>query len=639
MSVIQLDFGPGLRCGYQDIETGDIDMAVFGTGYISEGFNLTSPETTLAISVVALQVGSPSAPLVLTLYNSVGTQLGSVSVPAASVPTSVPAWIPFQVFAGTFPTGAYHVTVGSPAAASNAYYRSFINLGSSLGGTAGGSWTPPPGYTNESGGGYAVVWVQDGTGNDLVIQPFGNSIIPPYNMEFVAASSYSITGIDVINSDMEIVWDSPSLGFSLTDVTTGSLLGSISFDQYDDYPGGTTPLSFPSPINIVAGHTYQLAVTGGSLNYLLGVLLRGSTCDPASAAPAGVSPYWIGRLVNSDYSNYRIIDYISNHIMAPDVIGGEGGQGLVGVRFVAPSTPRTLTTMNMMMYDGNGTTGFYPSGTPVLVSIYSAADVAGPSGGSKPTGTPLAGIVVDSGTIPYNGWFSVSGFSLALTPDTPYWVVWSSPTTTVGYGELRLVSPYRFYALISRNGGTSWGYPGQGPSEFAWYGLLDDGSYVGSPYHQQLALSVGPLDFVAVPFIMQTAQSVNSIIAYVASGTGTINASIYADGGSGPNMSAPLGQGSGITFPTPITVQAGTKYWVVLSSTSAMSIFASAYWTRPTYPSVPAGYETLVSNNKGATWSPAGTEVTAALFAVGVLPTEIPPSQLPTSLTLTVMPV
>ena len=153
---------------------------------------------------------------------------------------------------------------------------------------------------------------------------------------------------------------------------------------------------------------------------------------------------------------------------------------------------------------------------------------------------------------------------------------------------------------------------------------------LGSPYDNTIASELSTNSLVAQAFVLSQSATVNAV--YVSASGGIQVVTIYPDNGSGtgPNMSSPMGTGSfdttlqyfysGIVIPlsTKAAVQANTKYWMVFSSQNSSGIDIATYWTRPTDPSVPPGFEALISSSAGASWSAASSEVASAIFMVGV---------------------
>lgn len=639
---VPIAFGGQLACGWDgDIFSGDVDQPLYGSARLSMSFYLPSSQPSINIAVVSLQVGSPTAPLVV----SIGGQ--SADIQPVQVPSSSPGWTPFVSFAGPFSPGYYTLTVTSPSSTSTSYYRAFLSfLTSWTDPNARASYSPPPGYSGNSGA--SVVWVQDASGNDLAVLPFGDMITPPGSMTFVADADYPVNCIAPWLSDMEYQFKPYSDSWLLQDLTAGTSLGSAPASQYYNSHGiqGVVPFQLPSAVNLLKGHTYQVSITG-ALAYLYGILLRGSTVDPAKAAPGGVNPYWYGELAYADFSAYRVLDYGGPHILTQGSSGGIGGQAQVGVRFVASGG--TLGSVSLKMYDGNGTPGNYPAGTPMVVSVFASNDSASNVAGAQPSGPPLASTTVDSGTVPYNGFFTAPGLSFAIQAGKAYWVVWSAPSAaTNAYVPQRCVSPWRNLMLVSNDGGVSWFYPGQGPSDVSWHAGLADGTWIGSPYDDRVSVPLGPSTYVAQPFMLSQAATVNAIFAYGIGG-GVVKAGVYSDDGTGtgPNMSAMLGEGtfdtafsyfySGVVIPfgsATAALQANTKYWIVFSSSGSGSMGLASYWTRPSDPMVPAGYEALVGN--GGPWAQASPKVATAIFMVGTDPgAPPPPTPVPTTLTLT----
>jgi hypothetical protein len=473
-------------------------------------------------------------------------------------------------------------------------------------------------------------------------------------MEFVAETSYQLMGIAPWLSDWGIIFGSYGASFPLTDETTGTLVATAPCSQYYNSHGtmGLVLCQFPSPVSLVAGHTYSVPAVGGGAGMPITTLIRGvNPVSPVIAGP-GFSSYWWGGVFNSDFTAYRVLDYAGpQHITSPQ---GIGGVEQTAVRFVA-GYDETLQSISVKLKSAANvgvTTSVldtYPpnaSGTPVYAALYSD----NPSSSSAQPGTQLAIEEVDSGTFGQDGWLTVPGFDYPLVAGTAYWFVWSAPAAASVWILQRDVSPYRFYQVFSDKSGASgsWYIDGQqGPTEVTFRGITS-AETIGNPFDDGASWAVSATDMVAQPFMLTAAATVNAI--YAEGGGSLLEATIYEDNGAGtgPNMATALASGSfnghyqyvysgaPIVLGTPVQLAANTKYWIVFSSTSSGDVCVANYWERPADPSVPEGYEALASTNGGSSWTAANSaEVASVVFMIGVVPSGVSPTPVPTTLTLT----
>ncbi len=663
---VPLIFGPGIYCGGPGDEwAGDNNNGIlYGSASVSASFSIPSQESSIQVSVMAMiAAGAPRGGLVLTLYDpSRSAVLATATVPASAITSTSPAWTPFVTMTPASPLapGTYYwIKVTSPGGTSTAYYRVLvINFG--------GNWwdpetsagyTPPAGLSYEAGGGSSTIWIKDAAGNDLELCPYGTSgdvSLVGTTMVFTAKSNYQVNGVIPWLSDCYYMLPGTyGAAFVLTDLTTNTVLGSAPVSLLTAMT--TNPPQFQAPINIVAGHQYSISLqqTGTALsNDVYGGLIRGSVVNPPQASfndsPSG--QYWWGHLFLSDFTQYRVVDYGNDHISTADTPapgnGGIGGASRVGVRLV-PKYAETVTEISLLMYAEGSVGGKYPSGTPIVVSLY-ASNEAGPN----PTGSPLYSATVDSGTLPTNGRFVVPGLSWAVAAGVPVWVVFAAPSAPYNYYVCdRCVTGWRYLSLWSGNSGSSWGYFGQGPTDLAVAAVASQ-EILGSPYDGASSplggmwgsgVGLSSANLVAQPFILDEAATMNAVSVTV---NGNATATVYPDNGAGaPDMKSPLGSGTVdsyylggmVLFSPGIPLEAGTKYWIVYSGSGTISL--SNYWTQPWDLTLPAGYGALVSASGGNSWSAPYSDVSSVTFLVGLLPSGSvtpPPSQpVPTTLTLT----
>ena len=656
---VPLIFGGVVACGIPGDElTGPVYLPLYSTGSATMTFFVPSTTTTsVQVALCMKRQGNPAASVLVSLSRS-GAVLAAASLPPTSVPSASPGWTAFVTLtpSSQLAPGYYSVTVASPASTATDYYLVYINLYTSfVDANATASYSPPPGVGGNSGS--PVIWLKDQSGGDLTVFPFGVSGDASLvgNGTFIASSSYQINCLVPWLSDMQFILPPYGATFVLTDTTTGTVIGTAPASQYYNSHGvfGLLPLQFPGAVNIVAGHSYSISISesgnaGSTSAYL--VLVRGSKINPPQAGPSGSAVYWIGELALSDFSKYRVLDYGDTTTTLQDGHGAIGGLDMVAARIV-PSVTQTITQVRLKMSNSEGSlpvSGRYPSGTPVIISLYAsnehyvAPEFAAPAGGA------LASATVDSGILPLVGFWSAT-VNFQVTAGTPYWIVWSSPTaTTSAYDCERCVSPFRNLALATTDGGSSWAFNGQGPTDLA-FAAISSQEILGSPFDNTIHVPISGSTVVAQPFSLSAPGTVNSV--YVQAMGGTVMAAIYPDDGTGTRpaiSSSPLASGnfntafsyfySGIIIPLSpsVQVQANVKYWIVFSSSQSSSdVRVATYWTRPVDPLVPAGFEVLVSIN-GGTWSiPGGTGVASCIFMVGVVPQGVVTQPLSTTLTLT----
>ena len=214
---------------------------------------------------------------------------------------------------------------------------------------------------------------------------------------------------------MEYLLPPYSADFILTDTTTATVVGIAPASQYYNSHGiqGLVPLQFPSPVSITAGHSYSISIgengnAASTSAYL--VLVRGSKINPAKSGPSESATYWYGGLALSDFSQYRVLDYPGTTVTTQNGHGGIGGKDEVAARIV-PGFAETIAQVKLKMSDSLGapaTSGNYPPGTPVTVSLYASNEPTAAPVFATPTGPALASVTVDSGTIPLVGFFDAT---------------------------------------------------------------------------------------------------------------------------------------------------------------------------------------------------------------------------------------
>ena len=658
-SVVPLAFGPPVSCGIPgDEETGQVYMPLYGSGQLKMLFQLPEQQDAIQVAICAWQYGSPTHPLILSLYSKdISTGLATTQIqPSGVAPAgSVPNWTSFATLrpASALKNGYYYLIASSPDSTSTSGYYVYFNIGGKnwIDFSATALFQSPA--ANSGNSGFSTIWIKDSTGNDLIIYPFGivgdvSSV--GVNTKFVPVSDYAINVLAPWQSDDHFIFGNYAAGYELDDITAGQSLGVAPFSQQHNSHGiqGLVPYQLPNKVNLVAGHTYQISILQSgvvAMNDILGTLIRGSQVNPAQATGVGFPMYWWGEIANTDFSHYRILDYAGSHYSGGDGFGStrNGPNGLTknALRFV-PNYDETLTSVSLKMKAAVGTTtvmsepaSYYHSGVAVTLSIYSSDEL---TPWPSPTGPALASATVDSGTIPLDGWFTVRGLDYQLQANKAYFLMWSAPNATEEYDFQRDVSPYRFVVRISYDGGKSWTNASQGPTEMTWKAVCSKET-IGNPFDDGTNLPVTSTSaLVAQPFILSKQITINSIFSMVTGGV--VKLMIYPDNGSGtgPDISAaPLTSGSfntlynyfysGCIIPlAPTKLQAGTKYWIVYSSFSTSNVTIAYYWTRPTDPNVQQGYEVRVSNDGGSSWSQpvlpsgVGVEPSTALFLIGALP-------------------
>jgi len=630
-------FGPSIYCGLPGDEiSGPVNLPLYTTGEMYFSFLLPSKQTSIQVAICAFRQGAPTAPIAVTLSSGANV-LATATIPPASVPSDAPGWTSYVTLtpASSLTPGHYTLSFSSSASTPSNYYLQYMNFGQCwVDPSAYASYTPPPGVDGNKG--VPVLWVLDANGSDLIIYPFGytSSSVPP--MQFVPATDMTINGIAPWLSDWPILFGPYTAGLSLTDTSTSTSLGATVLTQAGVGHGsmGLVPTQFPGPVNLIAGHAYQIDTydSGATGAQPIAGLIRGSTVNPAKSGP-GFPSYWFGGIFCADFTAYQVVDYAASHYTGPQ---GIGGTQQTAVRFT-PSKDGNLTSVTVKLKSqANGETPTsvlqpYPpnlGGIPVYAALFSDA----PSTYSAQPAGQLAIQQVDSATFGQDGALTISGFDFPILAGVDYWIVWSAPTATSTWYLQRNVTPYRFYQLFSSDGGVTWGPNGvQGPTEITWWAVTS-AETIGNPFDDATGYGVSPTSLLAQPFILQAAGTVTAV--YSLGGGGTLMATIYPDNGSGtaPAMGSPLGSGSfdslfaytysgsPIVLTTPVPVPAQTKYWVVFSSPSSSGVSIAYYWERPTDPAVPAGYEAIVSSDGGGSWGPAHTEVATTLLRVGVQP-------------------
>lgn len=675
-------FGPEVSCGLPgDEKSGQVNLQLWGaTAYLKARFPLPVAEPMIQLRIAAWGQGNPTAPIVVSVYTDVGGAIGNlvatVQIPASSVPTAATGWTTSVTVPGPFVAGYYWYIASSPASTSTSYYNVYLNFDPSwIDPTARAGYTPPPGQSGNSG--WTVVWVLDPTGTtNLTVMPFG--LVSSTNQvpvsTFTADSNYQVNCIVPWLSDEDLgALASVSGAFQLEDLTTGQVLGTASMVPAYHSHGiqGLIILQMPSVVDIYAGHEYQVSIPTENPAAVFSVLVRSVIVNPDSFAPGG---YWWGGLALGDFSIYRMLDYAGGQeTTAPSGIGAyidshgvvHVGQAISAVRYV-PTAAGTVESFSVKTKSTafsstsvlTPPTSFYPAGVPVTVSVYASNESVGAPTYAQPTGSPLASVTVDSGTIPLDGWLTFPGLAHALVPGVPIWFRMSAPNATLLYDLQRTVSPYRFYCLSSENAGGSWGFfSAQGPTELVWKAVMASGAVVGNPFDDGTAISVDATqNFVGQPVLLAQPETISSVFVY--SGfRGVIDVTLYPDNGlgTGPNLAAiPYATGSfdatyqylysGAIIPlNQDAVLPAGLFWKVYTSPTGALIALAYYWTRPSDPPLSAGLEARITHNGGASWEKysALEPATMSFLLGGKVGTGVTPPPPPTqrSNTITILGV
>jgi hypothetical protein len=118
-------------------------------------FSIPAAESSIQVALCMVQVGSPTAPITVNLYDSTGTLRASGSISPSQVPEGSAGWtqfVPLEL-AQPLPQGYYTLVVSSPLSSSTNYYLIYINFYDSFNDTnATAGYIPPPGYYGQRRG-------------------------------------------------------------------------------------------------------------------------------------------------------------------------------------------------------------------------------------------------------------------------------------------------------------------------------------------------------------------------------------------------------------------------------------------------------------------------------------------------------
>ena len=613
----------------QDSSNGELFIPASGTYEFNQSFTMLSAATSISVILYASVVGNPG-PLVLNLKDSGGNALGSGSIDAESI--AAEGWTAPIPIAPTDPLVAgdiYTVSLSALGSDSSNYYSVWINDGTP-------NWWDVNAVASYSivqysigNTGSSIMRVLDQTGAEVVTLPFTSwNTGPGKTLLLTADSAFSFKTVSPWLSDMHQTVPGYQGSFTVTDLTTGEVRGTATASQFANSHGqqGLLPFTLDNVVTTIPGHQYQITLT--EPGYAYGVLFRGNNVSPSALGFQGQPlSLW-----------YQLVDtqLVVGHV---DYAGpfGAGGEDAVNslqeaaVRF-SPAQDATLTEIQWETWNNSPSSQFYPTGQPFTVSVYSDNPQYGVNALGIAPEAPLASITIDSGELPQQGYFDVKGFSLPVAAGTNYWVVLSTTSSTLSVPLMRMVSPFRFYCL-KRSGGM-WNYCAEGPTDWAWK-VFTTAETLGNPVIQGLGLPVSTSNYVAQPFIAPSTGTINCVWLNGVSDTTAV--SIYPDNGSGaPDMNLPIAEGTygspyvffysaeyiAVTGPNP-TLYEGTKYWVVVSSTEgdAAAVPMTYYWLRYAAEGIdqgtPSGFDTLVSNDSGASWNAAYPGPCEIIFQIG----------------------
>jgi hypothetical protein len=601
-----------------------------GTVGFNQSFTMPSPATSISVIVYASVAGSPG-PLVVTIKDSGGNTMGSGSIAASSIEgvgwtAPIPITLTKSLAAGAVYTASFTATGSSPAN----YYNIWIN-------DATLNWWDVNAIANYSivqysigNTGSSILRVLDQTGSEVVTLPLTSwNTGPGKSLLFTADSAFSFKTLSPWLSDMHQTLPGYQGSFAVTDVTTGQLLATATASQLVNSHGqmGLLPFTLNNTVTTVPGHQYQ--ITLNEPGYAYGVLFRGNNVSPSAVGFQGQALSSWYQLVGTQL--------VVGHVDYAGPLGAGGEDSITSLQQAAvrfsPTQNGTLTEVQWEVWNNSPTGQFYPSGHPLTVSIYSdnPASTTGPLGVAPKAS--LASVNIDSGAIPQQGYLGAKGFSLPVVAGTNYWIVLSTTSSALSVPLMRLVSPFRFYCLKRNNSG-AWNYCDEGPTDWA-FKVFTTAETLGNPVVQGLNLPVTTTNYVAQPFVAPSNGTVNCVWLSGVSSSTTV--SVYGDNGSGaPNMNQLVAQG---TYGSPYVyfysahyvpvsgsnpvLQAGTKYWVVISSASgaAAPVPATYYWSRYGAQGIdqgtPAGFDTLISSDSGKSWKPAYSGPCEIIFQVG----------------------
>jgi hypothetical protein len=610
-------------------------VSVSGNNMAIQRFMVNQNLTGFKVAWRGYVVATSGSNLTVTLYPDNGNQSPNFSSPieaqtvSASSVSTTDGWQPFITFASSLQAGTLYWLVFSTD--SNGNYVVDINwVPQDMSGIAApsNSKSQPP-YDNNQG---TVLWIQNTSGNDVVIYPA--LFFPGTNLlkqSFVAPSSFTFDTVWLLMSDraydpLPVVLN-VSVGLTnVASVQFSTLANSFRGMGTDSW----LPIYLGKQVSVTQGQTVSMSVSTLSSTSVYWTTFELQT-DPVKAGFQGQSMYYTFALT---LSGPPVEQYFSTqNIHQSDEVNATQ---FLAAQFV-PATAGNLESVDVRIWSGTGT---------LQATLY--------SDNNNQPGTAITGA---STQVNGAGWVTVTFTTpVALSQGTKYWMVFSAPSGTILL--TRCVNPWVFYVLEYFPSQNRWGVPAQGPTDLAIRIVTSTAEY-RLMIDQINGLYVSPTKAVAQSFTAHANETATGAVVELFTGMNSsgggiytkARVSLYSDNGGQPGTELAYGFVAEsfvnidslfyAAFNTAVSLTQGTRYWLVVSGdTSAIGV---------TYVAMRPGFEmddyaggtekALVGY--GSSWSPILTTTIANLhFQIlsGTAPPP-PPSPTPTTLKLTVTQV
>ncbi len=581
---------------------------VYGNGaassYVEMRFQIPAHTPELQLQWYGNKVGNPGD-LQAVFYGDQGGGLVSSRDLAAANATSVSfttgtGWHAGIRVAGNFSAGWYWVKFLSPTSDSSNYYNLYlkdylINNATGLAAQA----AIGPGFQHGS----TILWLSDGSGEDLAVYPYQQAEVGAPVQSFVASRSFSFNSVFLFLSDRG--YSRANATLQISDVTEGNRLVATALLSMTSMQGleNWVPFALNGTVTAIPGHEYSIAMQDPSYTWV--TVARYVVTNPPSAGFQNQSQSLLFRLADVNWTQ----GFRSWGGMTTNGRDGVATGVMDAVKF-SPRTNETLRAVQILMAANEGFTENYTSGTISAAIWGSAMDL------STPGGPPLQELTLPAKAVPRNGLLDVTGFNYPVTAGRVYWIVFSANSSekfTFG----RLTNPYEFLVLTSSDGGTNWYTPSEGPTEYAFTITLS-GETVGTFVSGTKTTTLTSDGFYAQSFVASSDTSVNSVYIGPLVAGPKLLVSINPTGADGRPTVSTLGFGvfdaGGITlsygpqfiqFSSLAHLQKGEKYWIVihpLGGTYELNSLAFA----ASAPEVPTNSSAFYSNDGGLTWAPIG---------------------------------
>ncbi len=481
-------------------------------------------------------------------------------------------------------------------------------------------------------------WIKSLSGQNVTIDTILNNngnnwVALPNNIVY-----FEVTQTSKAN---EVAFDTSDRGYDPNDIVisieypNGTVLTTATISQavsetysFPINSYGAFPFQFAKTVTLVPGIKYQMVFSalpggdswGGSGATGITQDFFADYANPASAGYLGQGYFPIFQI------GYQTINFAASALAtysSTDLFASPGYQGTTqdAVRFT-PTGSETLQSFtvevietpaisgdifNVTLNADNTTIGSHPSKTVIAQASATLASInasfkAGPT---------------NSG---YYAWVNMTftaktGYTLALTAGTNYWIVMTSPSGKEVILN-RLVNPYRGPMYMSENGWKTWGIPADGPSSFSFIihtsgetynnAVLGEGEFIFNTGNNFAQSFESPTSFQLKGIDGAFGASTRFIV------TMTIQTDSGSDSPSGHILDKAVSVGATNYFQFPVNITASTKYWMVYTvkcmapcsnpARAYYAIYGLGQGSVSDYGGTSLHYEYLV----GSTWTSPG---------------------------------